>query len=246
MNNDEVAFAGEVRRLLQAEGYAVHGGGPADEPQPAGSFWFTWRQPGMTDAEVGPNCETESSAWTTALAHRLDNSRIGLGLVHSSQATATMEPFQAARLPEDAFDAAAIARKFGVPHDIAAAQVEQLRRQSVYMNDRYQVNCQILDAPFGGFVGDVIWLSIKRRDKASVHDWRDLQTIKNLIVGPEHEGFEIYPAESRLVDTANQYHVFVFLDPRVRLPVGFRKREVTGADQAASVGARQRDFHSPV
>ena len=28
--------------------------------------------------------------------------------------------------------------------------------------------------------------------------------IKNLIVGPEHEGFEIYPAESRLVDTANQ------------------------------------------
>ena len=92
----------------------------------------------------------------------------------------------------------------------------------------------------------VIWLSIKRRDKAPVHDWRDLQVIKNLIVGPEHEGFEIYPAESRLVDTANQYHVFVFLDPKVRLPVGFRTREVTGAEQAAAVGARQRDFHSAV
>ena len=87
---------------------------------------------------------------------------------------------------------------------------------------------------------------IKRRDKAPVHDWRDLQVIKNLIVGPEHEGFEIYPAESRLVDTANQYHVFVFLDPKVRLPVGFRTREVTGAEQAAAVGARQRDFHSAV
>jgi hypothetical protein len=95
-------------------------------------------------------------------------------------------------------------------------------------------------------VGDVIWLSIKRRDKAPVHDWRDLQVIKNLIVGPEHEGFEIYPAESRLVDTANQYHVFVFLDPKVRLPVGFRTREVTGAEQAAAVGARQRAFHSAV
>jgi hypothetical protein len=28
------------------------------------------------------------------------------------------------------------------------------------------------------------------------------------------------------------------------LPVGFRMREVTGAEQAASVGARQRDFQS--
>ena len=110
----------------------------------------------------------------------------------------------------------------------------------------YQVNAQTLEAPFGEFVGDVVWLSIKRRDKAPVHDWRDLQVIKNLNVGPEHEGFEIYPAESRLVDTANQYHVFVFLDPKVRLPVGFRTREVTGAEQAAAVGARQRAFHSAV
>jgi hypothetical protein len=114
------------------------------------------------------------------------------------------------------------------------------------LNDRYQVNAQTLQASFGEFVGDVLWCSIKRRDKSSAHGWRDLLSIKNLIVGPEHEGFEIYPAESRLVDTANQYHVFVFLDPKVRLPVGFRTREVTGADQAASVGARQRDFHSAV
>jgi hypothetical protein len=58
------------------------------------------------------------------------------------QATATMEPFQAARLLERALDGELIARKFGVLRDIAAAQVEQLRRQSVYLNDRYQVNAQ--------------------------------------------------------------------------------------------------------
>lgn len=153
MNNDEVDLAGEVRRLLQADGYAVHGGGPADEPESVGRFWFSWMQPGMAEAEVGPTCATEPDAWTTALAHRLDNSRIALDRVDSSQPPATMEPFQAARLPEDAFDAAALARKFGVPHDIAAAQVEQLRRQSVYMNDRYQVNAQTLEAPFGEFCG---------------------------------------------------------------------------------------------
>ena len=44
-------------------------------------------------------------------------------------------------------------------------------RQSVYMNDCHQVNAQTLEAPFGGFVGDLIWPSIKRRDKEPVHDW---------------------------------------------------------------------------
>jgi hypothetical protein len=37
-----------------------------------------------------------------------------------------------------------------------------------------------------------------------VHDWRDLQRIKNQLVGPECEAVELYPAESRKVDTANQ------------------------------------------
>ena len=245
MSDDEIDFAGEVRRLLQADGYVVHGGGPADDPGLVGRFWFTWMQTGMAEAEVGPTRETEAGAWTTALAHRLDNSRIELHRVGSSDPpAATMEPFQAARLPEDAFDAAVIARKFGVPHDLAAAQVEQLRQQSVHTNDRYQVKAQTLEAPFGDFVGDVICLSIKRRDKAPVHDWRELQAVKNLIVGPEHEGFEVYPAESRLVDTANQYHLWVFLDRKVRLPVGFREREVMGADQAAAIGATQRDFQA--
>lgn len=158
----------------------------------------------------------------------------------------SMRPFLPARLPEAAFEVETIARRFGVTRQAAAAQVERLRRQSVYMNDLYQANTEVVVAPFGAVAGDVMWLSIKRRDKAPVHDWRDLQAIKNLIVGPEHEGFEVYPAESRLVDTANQYHLWVFLDPKVRLPVGFGDREVMGAEQAAAIGARQRDFPATV
>ena len=64
---------------------------------------------------------------------------------------------------------------------------------------------EIVRTHFGEENGDMFWLSIKRRDRAPVHDWRELQQIKNMIVGDEHEGFEVYPAESRLVDTANQY-----------------------------------------
>jgi hypothetical protein len=54
--------------------------------------------------------------------------------------------------------------------------------------------------------------------------------------------FEVYPAESRLVDTANQYHLWVFMDHAVRLPVGYRRREVLDSIAAAAVGAWQRSF----
>ena len=64
-----------------------------------------------------------------------------------------------------------------------------------------------------------------------------------MIVGEEHEGFEVYPAESRLVDTANQYHLWVFVDATVRLPVGYQSRDVLGANEAAAFGASQRGFH---
>src|SRR5262249_13701026 len=52
-------------------------------------------------------------------------------------------------------------------------------------------------------------LAIFRNDRQPVHDWRDLQRVKNDICGPEAEACEIYPAESRLCDRANTYHLWV-------------------------------------
>lgn len=51
-------------------------------------------------------------------------------------------------------------------------------------------------------------LSIKRRDRSAVRDWRHLQQIKNDILGPEAEAVELFPRESRLIDTANEYHLW--------------------------------------
>ena len=86
------------------------------------------------------------------------------------------------------------------------------------------------------------WLSIKRRDREVVRDWRELQAIRTRSSGPSTKGSSSYPAESRLVDTANQFHLFVFMDAKVRMPVGFLEREVTGADAARAVGATQREL----
>lgn len=111
------------------------------------------------------------------------------------------------------------------------------------MNSRYQVNVREVN-PGNDWPCPMLWLSIKRLDKEPIHDWRDLQEIKNKIVGPEFEGVEIYPAESRLVDIANQYHLWVFMSPKVRLPFGFTERSVSGAEEAASFGGKQRPFQS--
>ena len=49
-------------------------------------------------------------------------------------------------------------------------------------------------------------------DLGKLRNWQDFQTIKNELCGPEHEGIEIYPKMSRLVDATNVYHVFVMKD----------------------------------
>ena len=94
----------------------------------------------------------------------------------------------------------------------------------LFINDKYQVLVRKIKSPM--VLCDVIWLSIKRLDKNPIHDWGDLQTIKNKLVGAENEAIEIYPAESRLVDTSNRYHLWVFADSTYRIPLGYNERLV--------------------
>ena len=118
-------------------------------------------------------------------------------------------------------------------------QLRALRSEVIYKNDVYQVNIRRIPAAEPG-APSLVHLSIKRIDRQPIHDWRDLQTIKNMLVGPECEGVELYPAESRRVDTANQYHLWVFAQPTVRFPFGFTEG-VLAEDTGAS-GAMQRAF----
>jgi hypothetical protein len=84
-------------------------------------------------------------------------------------------------------------------------------------------------------------LSIRRQDRKACRDWRDCQQIKNQLCGSEREGIELYPAESRLVDTANQFHLWV-MPEGVQLEIGWKVRSVCGPDQMAIPGAVQRAF----
>ena len=90
---------------------------------------------------------------------------------------------------------------------------------------------------------DMWHLSIKRVDRKPINDWRVMQAIKNALVGPEHEGVELYPNENRLVDGANQYHLFVMKDSRLTFPFGFNDgRHVT---EEGMMGSTQRPLNEP-
>lgn len=87
---------------------------------------------------------------------------------------------------------------------------------------------------------NLVHLSIKRLDRKPVHDWRDLQRIKNQLLGEECEAMELYPAESRLVDTANQYHLWGYDDVNLRAPFGFPGPRVVDDTAGADTGTKQR------
>lgn len=94
-----------------------------------------------------------------------------------------------------------------------------------FRNDTYEVQMR-LDRP-------LIHLAIRRHDDGAITKWRDFQQIKNELIGPEHEAVELFPAESRLIDTSNQYHLWVFADRANRFPLGWWRRCVLPEQFAA-------------
>ena len=107
----------------------------------------------------------------------------------------------------------------------------------IYLNNLYQV--AVYEHEETEHFPAYWHLSIKRVDRSAKHDWRHLQRIKNELCGIENEGVELYPAESRLVDTANQFHLWVFCNPTMRFQFGFTERAVSEGDV---MGVIQRRF----
>lgn len=107
--------------------------------------------------------------------------------------------------------------------------------EACWINSRYTV---LIRKP-KSTIGDLVHLSIKRNDKSPLHDWRDLQRIKNEILGPEQEAMELYPAESRLVDGANQYHLWCFLWQKA--PFGYEAQRCVMLPGGMD-GSKQRPF----
>jgi hypothetical protein len=90
-------------------------------------------------------------------------------------------------------------------------------------------------APIGG--GPYAIISLTACDQTARHDWREFQQLKTYLVGPEWEGLEMYPAESRLQDPSNCFYLFCF--PLGVIPWGGHDRIVS---QPRDAIAPQRPF----
>ena len=119
------------------------------------------------------------------------------------------------------------------PGSAAAALPGVAADREVWLNDRYVVLVERRAD------GSASCLSVRRTDRKAVRDWRHLQQIKNELAGPVAEAVELYPAESRLVDTANQTWLWC-LPPGEQVSVGFRERLVLDPREARAAGAVQR------
>lgn len=111
----------------------------------------------------------------------------------------------------------------------------------LWVNDIYQVTVRYWthEQVFGTKPGRMIQLGISSHDGTARHDFRHIQAMKNQLAGPECEAFELYPAESRLLDPSNQFLIYAFPDVK-HLRIGaFTGRDVRKSDEAL---APQRDF----
>jgi hypothetical protein len=139
-------------------------------------------------------------------------------------------------------------------HPEAAAQAASCRHRTldlldpghppqtpeVWANDIYNVTVRRHEKdPVFGTRGGLIQIGIHAHDGTARHDWREFQGIKNQIAGSECEAFELYPAESRLLDPSNYYTLWCFPGLK-RIKVGIDKgRRVLDAEEAL---APQRAF----
>ena len=122
---------------------------------------------------------------------------------------------------------------------IDPGRVGDFEHPEIWANDIYNVTVRRHEIdPVFGTRGGMIQIGIHTHDGTARHDWREFQGIKNQIAGEECEAFELYPAESRLLDPSNYYTLWCFPGLK-RIKVGANYRRVLGADQAL---APQRAF----
>ncbi len=97
----------------------------------------------------------------------------------------------------------------------AKAQFHKMKSEAWWANDLYQA---CVDVQENGWVH----ISLKRNDRGTYISWQHKQWIKNDIVGEDKNAMEMFPAEDRVVNCANQYHLWVHKElAHIGFPIGY-------------------------
>lgn len=77
----------------------------------------------------------------------------------------------------------------------------------VWRNNHYVVQLYRKNTIYFGVLMDKIM--IRRNDAEPIREWHCLQRVKNQICGEETMAIQIFPEQSKLVDVANMYWLFI-------------------------------------
>jgi hypothetical protein len=137
-------------------------------------------------------------------------------------------------------------RRIGMSDEDSERHFQRMLKLEWWGNDTYTVSvdrdCEL--KYFNDPTVRLVHLSIHRRDRAPCTDWRDFQRIKNDIVGEEIEAVQLHPAQSRVVDTANEYHLWCLIGAaQCFFPFGFAQGLLN--DTIELRGSKQRKLEEP-
>lgn len=150
------------------------------------------------------------SSWTAF--SRIANPRIDVGSVRK---VIERQPYM-----RDALDQAQTLAWMQGKLDADLAVGAEFWRNNLYLVMKGDAHALGMLPP--GMFPPMWWLRVFRRDgkRMRAGHWSTLQRIKNELVGPLHEGVELYPEERRLADGEHSYHLWVFKEPTTRFWFG--------------------------
>ena len=154
-----------------------------------------------------------------------------------------MKKFQRVEIQKNDSDVQNITEIYELAHlsgeEISREQARKIYREQLsseyYQNDKYLVAVRATE--------DFTHLSIRRLDRGNAKDWREFQQIKNELLGEDIEAVELYPMQSRVVDAANQYHLWA-LPKGEMFPIGYAKgfqSDKSVSNDSHTVVQRKRD-----
>lgn len=94
--------------------------------------------------------------------------------------------------------------KYSLP---ISSRIFSQKINEVWRNNLYLVFITYLDLQKKRDGSMHVWVRLVQ--DLPIHNWHDLQRIKNELVGEAREAIEIYPKANELVDDANWYHLWV-------------------------------------
>lgn len=81
---------------------------------------------------------------------------------------------------------------------------------------RYAVLVRTLET---GQLGSVKHAAIRNAESTEI-SWSEKQRIKNELFGEEKQAIEFFPKQSELIDEANMYHIWVFVEKELTFGIG--------------------------